>query len=1286
MADTTTTDQIAEGDLVAHWLRTAHLGHAVDNFAMAGIVTPRSFAELPLNYYEPLGVTEPEDRKKLFFLVQKVKEALKEGSGVEGDVGGGAADGGGVGAPGGGSKHGEGKKDECADEASFKSPSLSKGSNVKDAGVARVLAVATTPNNKHDDVMSHVETTPLHEPISPVTMASPIASVDGRGARAGFFGKPAASAAPLSEPLGKPSVNPLTPREKLQKELDRRARERQEEKKKATEAATKSRATKGRRQSFLPSMAGSAASSRRTSVASHRPKAAVAAEKKRAADDSSNSSSSSEDELDSVRTTPTLKSAASRSIVDARNMRRSSMHHRATVKKTNATRAKPRRYSSIPAPSIERDDDEDSLDSDTSDLSTSVASYRSAKGGCSSAGSSVGTHRSAQSGIGQRHRKDEDENRGNNVDQMRRRASLHKSKSARSGGGASIASTARRGKKPLSTMAEGSLAPLSPLPGLSAAQLDEGIAGASKVVGPARRPARRRSSLGVAGKRPGTADSVRSGGARPKSRSSLGGSAASARRARPLREKPQVASGSSVASRRIKSPVRREKGPAVARARSRSPPPSSRGSNRTPRSARSVSPKRSPRVGVSRPLSAVRGPVRNRPTSPVRSPARGASRPRSPVRSPWNSSTRAGSPKVSPKGSPRRVKSPTGGAGGAVFVHGTPADDSHATQIAQLRRAFAAEHARQRDGREATDGEDGEYEMRIRVIVRKRPMSKTEAGAADADVIQPLEMGSYGRILVHQPKTKLDLAREVETMGFAFDNVFGEGSHNVEIYERAVRGLIPGVFNGRWASVFAYGQTGSGKTFTMMGSNATGMNAGNQTENAGHQNLGLYFLAARDVFDIASDPAHADVSIGVSLFEIYGGKLLDLLNERNPVKCLEDRRGKVCFPGLSEHPVESAEELMSIIDAGALNRSTGTTSANADSSRSHAVLQLSLRKDVGRAKNKEHGRLTFIDLAGSERGADTSKACKTTRMEGAEINTSLLALKEVIRALATGSSMKRIPFRGSKLTQVLKESFVGKKSRTVMVSCVAPNMKNCDHTLNTLRYADRVKERNPETGELSAAVAANSRIQRDEAEDLRVRLPPRPLTAPAASFRIERDESSDESEDDDIPPPPPDNEDHQFRADDAAEEKSAYSEFSYDKSVDSRDSLEEVLRSNDTLPSAPAEVETTSKPPKAKDDPAAQSLIATHKTIMSKLLQMLQHEMTLVNDTDANRDNIDEYLKELGSLSDQQLSLISTLRESLESYNESKNARNEAATKTSASHLLNDHSVDYDDDTFDLGG
>ena len=93
-------------------------------------------------------------------------------------------------------------------------------------------------------------------------------------------------------------------------------------------------------------------------------------------------------------------------------------------------------------------------------------------------------------------------------------------------------------------------------------------------------------------------------------------------------------------------------------------------------------------------------------------------------------------------------------------------------------------------------------------------------------------------------------------------------------------------------------------------------------------------------------------------------------------------------------------------------------------------------------------------------GADTNKSDRQTRLEGAEINTSLLALKEVIRALATGNgAVQHIPFRGSKLTQVLKDSFVGEDARSVMIACVAPNFSNCEHTLNTLRYADRVKEK-----------------------------------------------------------------------------------------------------------------------------------------------------------------------------------------------------------------------------------
>ena len=76
-------------------------------------------------------------------------------------------------------------------------------------------------------------------------------------------------------------------------------------------------------------------------------------------------------------------------------------------------------------------------------------------------------------------------------------------------------------------------------------------------------------------------------------------------------------------------------------------------------------------------------------------------------------------------------------------------------------------------------------------------------------------------------------------------------------------------------------------------------------------------------------------------------------------------------------------------------------------------------------------------------------------MDGAEINKSQLAQKECIRAL--DQDKKHTPFRGSKLTMVLKDSFIG-NCKTVMIGCISPSFSCCEHTLNTQRYADRVKE------------------------------------------------------------------------------------------------------------------------------------------------------------------------------------------------------------------------------------
>lgn len=566
-------------------------------------------------------------------------------------------------------------------------------------------------------------------------------------------------------------------------------------------------------------------------------------------------------------------------------------------------------------------------------------------------------------------------------------------------------------------------------------------------------------------------------------------------------------------------------------------------------------------------------------------------------------------------------------ARGAVFVHGAAEDTSWFGQVSRLREENQNEH--NLFGGNFEEQDDNE-EMRIRVIVRKRPMSKSESKATkEVDVIHPLDYDGYGRILVYQPKTRVDLTREIETVPFAFDNVFDESSSNKAIYERTVRSIIPSVFeDGKWASVFAYGQTGSGKTFTMMGCNVTGIRAGTREENKA--NYGLYYMAALDVFKMAQMEEFCDTSIGVSLFEIYGGKLFDLLNRRKPVRCLEDQNGKVCFPGLSEHPVTCADEVMQVIEDGACNRSTGTTSKNADSSRSHAILQIHVRKPVGRKQNVEHGRLTFIDLAGSERGADTAKASRATRLEGAEINQSLLALKEVIRALATGDSMAHIPFRGSKLTQVLKESFVGENACSIMVACIAPNLSNCEHTLNTLRYADRVKERNAENGKLSASVVSHNRT-RSSKRSKRYSLALENMSPEESEEEYEEDNPLESEDDIDV-----------VSISDGKDDEEEVDESPIDLLLSPGAKELDQLLAETPEP----QVRTTTRDQEARVD----NLVATHRECMAEMLAMCKDEMTLANNADGNRDNIDVYLEDLGKIHERQCTMLVKLHEKLSEF------------------------------------
>jgi kinesin family protein 18/19 len=102
------------------------------------------------------------------------------------------------------------------------------------------------------------------------------------------------------------------------------------------------------------------------------------------------------------------------------------------------------------------------------------------------------------------------------------------------------------------------------------------------------------------------------------------------------------------------------------------------------------------------------------------------------------------------------------------------------------------------------------------------------------------------------------------------------------------------------------------------------------------------------------------------------------------------------------------------------------------------------------------GKLSLIDLAGSERGTVTENRGIRLR-EGAKINTSLLALANCINAL--GDKTKKgffVPFRDSKLTRMLKDS-LGGNCKTVMIATISPAGNQNEETINTLKYANRAK-------------------------------------------------------------------------------------------------------------------------------------------------------------------------------------------------------------------------------------
>ena len=333
---------------------------------------------------------------------------------------------------------------------------------------------------------------------------------------------------------------------------------------------------------------------------------------------------------------------------------------------------------------------------------------------------------------------------------------------------------------------------------------------------------------------------------------------------------------------------------------------------------------------------------------------------------------------------------------------------------------------------------------KTKVIVRKRPLNQKEISCKEVDNIS---MSDKTKVVVSELKKNLDLTKYIDKKEFLFDRVYDEKSSNDTIYKEEIRPMIYNAFYQKAKiTCFAYGQTGSGKTYTLIGNTLTNFSSKNTVP-------GLYALAGYDIFLIKdSDKTFKNCEIYVSFYEIYCNKLHDLLNNRNLLETREDYKHDINIVGLSENKVNSLEDLMKVINFGAKQRTIGKTGANSESSRSHGIIQIRIYDSVNQA---EHAKISFIDLAGSERESDKVNVDKKTRIDGAAINQSLLALKECIRALEENKI--HLPFRGSKLTLVLRDSFIG-NCKTLMISTISPGYKTTEQTLNTLRYAYRLKE------------------------------------------------------------------------------------------------------------------------------------------------------------------------------------------------------------------------------------
>ncbi|KAM0887779.1 hypothetical protein ACQ4PT_028774 [Festuca glaucescens] len=329
-----------------------------------------------------------------------------------------------------------------------------------------------------------------------------------------------------------------------------------------------------------------------------------------------------------------------------------------------------------------------------------------------------------------------------------------------------------------------------------------------------------------------------------------------------------------------------------------------------------------------------------------------------------------------------------------------------------------------------------ELKGNIRVYCRVRPfLPGQDKKSTTIDYI-----GESGELLISNP---LKQGKDGHRM-FKFNKVFNSFASQAEVF-LDIQPLIRSVLDGFNVCIFAYGQTGSGKTYTMSGPTMS------------KKDWGVNYRALNDLFDISLSRRNVfSYEVGVQMVEIYNEQVRDLLSndiaqKRFGIWSTSQPNGLV-VPDASLHSVKSTSDMLDLMEIGLANRAVGSTALNERSSRSHSILTVHVRGLDMKNGSTSRGCLHLIDLAGSER-LERSEATGDRLKEAQHINKSLSALGDVIFALAQKNA--HVPYRNSKLTQVLQTS-LGGQAKTLMFVQINPDVESYSETISTLKFAERV--------------------------------------------------------------------------------------------------------------------------------------------------------------------------------------------------------------------------------------